>query len=290
MPLYLRKNQYRGVNAHLQSYFQAHGGWGSFHNRHIGFLVDALNDNLPQGYLVDIEQSLQIREIHPDTGEPIRRPQPDVTIYQRESALGASSALSSTPTLVQPVLETMDLSEDLYLAAVLIYEADGSSLLGRPVTRIELLSPTNKQGGDGYIQYVDKRNSALKSGLSLVEIDYLHETVSPIKNIPRYPRQPGSFPFSITVSNPSPNLKEGLSYSYGIAVDHAITIISVPLGHETTFPVDFGAAYDRTFSSMEAYSLRTDYEQLPEHFELYSPADQERIRQVMGRAANEPIV
>ncbi|NWF68086.1 MAG: hypothetical protein HXY40_03285 [Chloroflexi bacterium] len=41
----------------------------------------ALNAVLPAGHLVDTEQSLQIREYHPDTGERLRRPKPDSTLY-----------------------------------------------------------------------------------------------------------------------------------------------------------------------------------------------------------------
>lgn len=42
MPLYSAKNQYVGINAHLQSEFQAHGGWNSFHGNFITFLAAAI--------------------------------------------------------------------------------------------------------------------------------------------------------------------------------------------------------------------------------------------------------
>ncbi|HLA43610.1 MAG TPA: hypothetical protein VJZ27_09255, partial [Aggregatilineales bacterium] len=86
MTIRTRRNQYRGVNAHLHSYLQAHSGWQGFHNTFIIYLVNEINARLPEGYIVDAEQSLQIREIHPDTGERIRRPEPDLTVFDRSTS------------------------------------------------------------------------------------------------------------------------------------------------------------------------------------------------------------
>lgn len=36
------KNQYSGINAHLQSGYQNGGGWNSFHHNHIGYLAQTL--------------------------------------------------------------------------------------------------------------------------------------------------------------------------------------------------------------------------------------------------------
>ena len=55
------KNQYRGINPHLHSYWQAEGGWDSFHTNHIADLMRLINTALPTGYVADIDQSLQIR-------------------------------------------------------------------------------------------------------------------------------------------------------------------------------------------------------------------------------------
>lgn len=43
----------------------------------------------------------------------------------------------------------------------------------RVVTVIEILSPTNKQGGSGWESYVEKQRTVLAAGASLVEIDFL---------------------------------------------------------------------------------------------------------------------
>jgi hypothetical protein len=184
------------------------------------------------------------------------------------------------------VIDTLDLDDEAYYTAILIYAVADDESLGRPITRIELLSPTNKDG-DGYLQYREKRGAALRIGVGLVEIDYLHETDSPIKGVPSYRRrQPGSFDYTITVSNPKPSLEVGLAETFGFSVDAVIPPINIPLAGEETLPLDFGAVYNQTFASLSAYSHRVDYEQLPENFQTYSEADQKRIREVMRRVVD----
>ncbi len=288
MALHLRDNQYRGINAHLQSYFQSQGGWSSFHNKYFAYLSDEISAHLPAGYLVDLEQSLQIHEFHPDTGQRLRRPEPDISIYQTGSASssGQPAAPSQTiATLEQPIIETFEFNEDLYYTALVIYEVVENVLLGRPIVQLELLSPTNKQGGDGYTQYKDKRYMLLKSGLRLVEVDFLNETPSPVKGVPAYPHAAGSYPYHITVNDPTPDIQTGISRTYSFGVDTPLSPIVIPLSGSQHITLDFGGVYDQTFASLEAYSLRVDYTHPPQHFERYSPADQERIRAVMTRAA-----
>lgn len=72
------RNQYRGINAHLHSYWQAMGGWSSFHGNHIADLLRALRAALrPMGYTADLESSLQVRRLD----QPIDEPESAVTIF-----------------------------------------------------------------------------------------------------------------------------------------------------------------------------------------------------------------
>lgn len=283
MPIYARVNQYRGVNAHLHSYFQAQGGWSSFHTNFIAALARDLNAHLPEGFIVDIEQSLQIRELHPDSGERLRRPEPDLTIYRTREDTPVAGLPGAAVTLTQSIAETLDWTEDLYYSALVIYRALPDSVLGAPVARIELLSPTNKQG-DGYIQYREKRFAALKSEVALVEIDLLHETPPVVKGLPPYPTHPDSRAYHITVSDPSPSFGEGLAQTYAFHVDSPLPTVAIPLGSGSNLNVDFERVYVDVFNSLSAYSRRVDYESLPLHMERYSGSDQTRIREVMERA------
>ncbi|MEM6528247.1 MAG: DUF4058 family protein, partial [Chloroflexota bacterium] len=161
--------------------------------------------------------------------------------------------------------------------AVVIYRQEDSADFGEPVTRIELLSPSNKQG-TSEVQYREKRIATLKSGMKLVEIDLLHQTPSPIIGIPIYPQQDGSYPYNITISDPQPSLAEGLAETYAFHVEDPIPVVAIPLADGHSVAVDSGAVYDTTFSSISAYSYRVDYEQLPDQIESYSVFDRARIQ------------
>ena len=58
-----------------------------------------------------------------------------------------------------------------------------------PITRIELLSPANKFGGSHAAIYLMNRQRTLEAGINMVELDYLHETRSPIQAIPDYTKR-----------------------------------------------------------------------------------------------------
>jgi hypothetical protein len=282
MVLQSRINQYFGVNAHLQSVYQAEGGWAGFHNKHVGDIGGAISQRLPAGYIVDTEQSLQIREIVPDHNPRIRRPEPDLTIYATSSVTSRkeNELSGNTATITQPIAETLDWDEDAYYTALVIYQVVEDRMPGLPVTWIELLSPSNKQG-EGYLQYREKRFLTLKSGLSLVEIDYLHETPSPVKGLPQYPYEALSYPYKITVSHPVPSLRDGTAITYNFAVDEAIPTIRIPLLKGDSLILDVNSVYQHTYTSINSYSYRVDYEKTPLNMERYSVEDQERIARRM---------
>jgi hypothetical protein len=155
MPLYSRKNLYRGVNAHLHSRLQGEpGGWEVFHSAHIIHLGEAIGDLLPPGYLVEPEKSMQIRAFRPDSGEPtttaqMRRPQPDITIYHEFASEPPPSGKTqvTTPTLTLPAVESIPPDAPEYLTSLVIYRVADTEGIGTPVTWVELLSPTNKPPG-----------------------------------------------------------------------------------------------------------------------------------------------
>lgn len=94
-------------------------------------------------------------------------------------------------------------------SAVIVQEVTPQRTLGKIVTRIELLSPSNKPGGSDFRVYAEKRVEAIQSGVPLVEIDYLHETPSPLRNLPVYPVHAEAYLYTIVISDPRPNWQEG---------------------------------------------------------------------------------
>ncbi len=296
MPLQARTNHYVGVNAHLNSILQnVAGEWESFHGAYIVDMTRALNALLPDNYEARNERSLQIRETaQSDIDDErtrkskMRHPQPDVTIVQTSAARIPTAQVSGSfavSELTTAVADTMDLAPEDYLRAAVIYKINEGDLLGRPVTRIELLSPTNKPSGSGYQQYRDKRDAALFSGMPLIEIDFLHQQPPVTHILPAYPA-PHSHPYNIIVSDPRPSVQAGVSHFYLFDVDSPIPLIDIPLAvGEVLAHFDAGAVYNTTYANTRTYARIVDYEKEPMRFDTYSAADQQRIFARMAAVA-----
>ncbi|MEQ8674997.1 MAG: DUF4058 family protein [Aggregatilineales bacterium] len=279
-------NQFAGINPHLNSYLQQpDGGWETFHARHISDIATTLDDMLPPNYYAVEEKSLQINTILPPNLPTVRpsRTVPDVSVYQtnKTQTTSANSPIS-TPTLVFPVSETFD--EEADMNAVIIYRIEDGNVPGKPVTRVEVLSTGNKPSGAHYRNYLLKRQQTLKSGLSLIEIDYLHETRPILSKIPSYiDREPESYPYSIIVSNPHPTLHDGETQVFGFNVDEALPTISLPLADDEAITVDIGQIYERTFNSRRLFQILADDSKFPINFDTYSEEDQRRIHTRMNK-------
>jgi hypothetical protein len=289
MPIHSRVNQYRGVNAHLHSILQNEiYDWESFHSEHLGHLRDALQEQLPEGYFARLERSLQIRA---EAGAPPARTKPDILVsyaktLQRETAHPGTGSISS-PVETLPIVATLQHRDEDYFDAAMIYKVEGGGRIGVPVTRLELLSLSNKPPRTGHATYLEKREETLRTGIHLVEIDYLHQSCSAILALPSYPdHAPNAFPYLILVNTPRPTLEEGQMKVYGFHVDDPIPIVEIPLAELDVLVFDFGEAYNRTYVRNPYHRLVVDYEQLPERFESYSPEDQQRIRARMNAVAD----
>jgi hypothetical protein len=210
------QNPYQGINAHLNSELQTPGSedtglstWPGFLSTHVTHIADFLNEQLPPNYVARSEQSLQIG-VQEDVllPETTSKQEPDVAIYQRSNTSARSSRAATSETAASFDLaldDTLDLTED-FVKAVVIRQVSESDHIGIVVTRIELLSPTNKPGHAGYNAYRRNRNMALYSHV-------------PLLNYPVYPNDPKSRPYNILVSDPRPSVKEGRLRAYGFRVD-----------------------------------------------------------------------
>lgn len=168
--------------------------------------------------------------------------------------------------------------------AVVIRAQERPQQLGRVVARIELLSPSNKLGGQDYSAYEGKRFEALQSGVTLVEIDYLHEATL-LPTLPVYPDDPDAYPYLIIVSDPRPTWDEGKVAIYGVRVDERLPTITIPLLGNEQVALDLDAVYQNTFASRRYHNL-VDYARDPLRFERYSADDQRRIRERIAALAS----
>ena len=280
------KNQYRGINPHLHSLWQAEGGWGDFHTPYIAALTVALKGQLlPLGYTAHVEDSLQIRRADGST----RYPRADISIYDLKPSrspglapyadgTGTAGVLSGWVLPLVDVLDENPITEKPF-RAITIYERDTHD---QPVAWLEVLSPANKRPGDDRDSYLSKRADLLAQGIVFVEVDYLHETPPTLRRVPDYSRtqrlsQSKPYPYRIMVFDPRPNVDAGQASINEFAVDELIPTVIIPLNGSDRIGADFGAVYRKQYEEM-LYGLETvDYAELPVHFDRYSEADQQRI-------------
>jgi hypothetical protein len=283
MPIHAKTNLYPGVNAHLNSFLQLPGnGWESFHACHIEEIARALDALLPSNFYVLTEKSLQI-SFTGGSAEPSRTVRPDVSIFQiTPSPVSLAAYSGSEPTAVLPLAETM-IDEDETLTAVVVYElAQSGDLPGKPVTRIEVLSPSNKPPLGDYVHYRRRRQHTLSSGVAMVEIDYLHHLPPILWRIPSYAdAAPGAYPYVIAVSTPYPSSSQGQFKWYGAEVDMPLASVPIPLGTSAETTLAFNTVYNQTFEARRAFSLMVDYMVDPLAFERYRADDQAKIRALL---------
>lgn len=289
------KNQYLGINAHLHSLWQTEGGWDEFHAGHIIYLANALKiPLLPLGYTAGVQQSLQIRRADAPDG----RPEADVLIYDTDRQRRYQplpSSQSGHGLLILPVPELLDVKEqgiEEYHAIGIYQFAPGKRNRGEPVVWIELLSPSNKPGGQDADYYREKVLKLLRSGIVVIEIDYLHESAPTFPGIPNYrltenghvlPRN--AHPYRIIVVDPRPTLMQGIARLYQFDVDETLPVVDIPLQGGDILAFDFGEPYTRTLEE-SMFGLDVDYSHLPLNFQRYRKDDQQRIAERMVTLLN----
>ncbi len=285
----MRENPYPGLNAHLNSLLQTPGTedqpsiWHSFHTLHIAHIAEALNAQLPDHYIAFSEQSLQKRTSDDDFGTiEVQRPQPDVTVFQQGTGVVVAVAVALEPTWQARIADVLEPVKQP--RAVIIRELLPQGKLGRIVTRIELLSPSNKPFHRHYPAYEARRMEAIDSDVPLIEIDYLHESRSVLLQLPIYPSHPDAHPYSIIVSDPRPNWTEGKISVYAFGVGEPMARFPVPLANDERLVFDLTPVYQHTFLAGRWGNL-LNYTTAPERFDIYSPTDQERIRALMTKSA-----
>jgi len=299
MPIRLRNNPYRGVNAHLQSYLLTHSAsWVSFHTEHIVAIRQVLSEQLPEGYYALSEQSLQIYEEDPLEQMPSPRKsttRPDISVFNEQFYRSASASAGTEDAginwrvegmIMIPLLEAIAEVDEDAPVSVVIYQEDSPG--DKPVLRIELLSPGNTPGYAGFSGYRQKRLQTLQAGISVVEISYLHTCHPTFDAMPDYSLgAASSHPFALSMFYPVPTLHAGNVYIVPFDVDMLIPSLILPLVGTDIVQFDLQSAYLRTFDGQPAFSRRLDYSELPLAFDTYSPADQERIRARMEAIRTE---
>ncbi len=150
----------------VDPYLEATALWPGFHDRFIVYLSDAINDSLPPGYWVNVEERVTAISL---PGEERQSFVGDVGVASRlGEPLGRARSSDGAIATLEPVAVQLQYEEpvaETYLEVLKMPERE-------LVTAIEVLSPSNKEA-PGREVYRRKRDTFLNQYVHLIEIDFL---------------------------------------------------------------------------------------------------------------------
>lgn len=289
MPIRSRTNLYPGINPLLNNFLQYKTGWKGFHSWHLADIANAIEEKLPESYYATSEESLQIG-VYDKLDMQLQKPSrttPDITVYSTSETNIHPSYEIGEDVLTIPMIDTFPEKEE-YIASLVVHKVEDGEYPGKPVTRIELLSPANKHSGSHHASYMNKRLKTIQAGLRLVEIDYLHARRPLLEQIKYYPDENFAKPYHVLVNDPRPDFVEGKIFVFSFGVLDEIPEITIPLDNNDTIQFDLNAIYQETFMKHRVYYQQlVDYEQEPVHMDSFTPADQQAIREHMAKIQQE---
>ena len=213
------ENPFPGMNPYLETL----GLWAEVHNRLISAIAAFLRRSLPFRYSVVTDEYVVIEHNPPE--EPRRRYAiPDVVVSSDAARPGPDDRARRTtvPSAVPVVIPEVYQSRQHFLT---IREQSR----GYAVTVLEILSPSNKYGGEGRRVYNDKRMRILESATHLVEIDLIRAgDPLPIEGYD------GDAPYRILVSR---NEIRPAAELYPFGLQSAIPDIVMPLLDDADEPI-----------------------------------------------------
>jgi hypothetical protein len=239
----------------MNPYLEQSGFWSSFHNRFMVAIANLIEPQLSDCYYVDVETRTYQSD---EGGDEILIGIPDAVVFSSgvETANasevleehGSSIAVQEPPT-PEPVRVPMPLEiRERYLE---VREVGSDAV----ITVMELLSPKNKQAGEGRNAYEQKRRSVLGSSTHLIELDLL-----------RGGRQmeilgsPKTTPYCILVSRSHQRPDAEL---YRVALQQPLPNIWIPLKpDEPEVIAPLQNAFQQVFREAR-YGTRIDYRQQP---------------------------
>ncbi|MCX6031331.1 MAG: DUF4058 family protein [Chloroflexi bacterium] len=245
----------------MDPYLETPRRWTDVHQRLITYAADALQPCVRPRYHARMGERVYIlyppRAIAPDVFL-IGRPQPDVG-GRRAREPAVTYAVSG---VAADMLAEADVPVLLRLPPVEVREPFVEVIHGdgEVVTVIEVLSPANKEPGEGHRQYRRKQEQLLNSPVHLVEIDLL-STGLPTIAIPPAERlflPPHRYLVSVR-RGPDPDNFE----VYPIPLQRRLPRIRVPLrAPDPDVVLDLQAVFERCYDN-GGYADLVDYRQPP---------------------------
>lgn len=228
----------------MDPYLENPGIWPEVHYGLLGALMRSLNPQLNPKYRVAVEKRVYIDNVLMGI--------PDTVVFEKRYAQQETDSQVGrrTAVLSQPEIVGIPMPQEVSERYLEIREV-GS---GRVVTVVELLSPKNKQIGEGRRQYLEKRQRLLATQTHLIEIDLLRA------GQPMLVEGGRQSDYQILVSR---STERPAAARYPFDLRDTIPSFPLPLGEEDVEPVvDLAALLDQTYQEA-ALELAIDYEVAP---------------------------
>ena len=247
----------------MDPYLERPNLWHGVHNRLIAALADLLGPLLRPRYFVAVEEYSYLADpmalgfaTVPDIG--VAGPYSAQSWTERSLRMASGAQVAEPQTIELPMperirhtyLEIQDVTGDNAAEMWLPGASDGIKV----VTLLEILSPWNKSGRDGRVQYERKRQQVLASYTNLVEIDLLRTGQRMVQTTMH------DYDYSILVS---PSTLRPRAQFYAFTVRQPIPTFRLPLLPDDDAPViDLNEVLHNLYERA-AYDLRIDYRNDP---------------------------
>lgn len=232
----------------MDPYLEDPRTWPDLRHELISEIRAQLTAQLRPKYVARIEERVYIS----DDRDPGRKViVPDVHVAPRSEspiASAASAAESSTVAVVEPIVRTTLIDDEIHEAYVTLFDAAAREV----IAVIEVLSPTNKfPGSEGRKSYLQKRHDVMRSTTHLVEIDLLRAG-------DRIPVEPG-LPDCEYLLHVSRNGERPQAKLWAVRLDQRLPELRIPLRTDDEdarldLQAVLNSVYDRA-----AYDLIADY-------------------------------
>jgi hypothetical protein len=195
----------------MNPYFEQPGLWRDFHAEFLTRLRRQLVPQLGPGFFVQIEEHIDIHDVPIEGCRFVGRA--DLSVSSADDARSRPSGLGILEAPATLQLPAQDVERVPFLE---VRDRQSRELL----TVIELLSPSNKKGGEDREQHLAKRRERLRSPANLVEIDLLRGG----RPMPPHPRP--DCDYSVLVSRPA--LRPDVGF-WPIGLRDRLPVIPIPL-------------------------------------------------------------
>ncbi len=199
----------------MNPYLEDSAYWSSIHHWLITEIARLLNQQLAPKYVVAVE--VQIYETSGEKSTLIGIPDNIIAKNSETSIKSPESNVAVAFPSTQPLTIELALTEIIKQGYLEVRRVG----TGEVITAIEILSPINKNAGEGRIKYEKKRQHILSSCTNFVEIDLLRQGNSMItlnQNI--------EHDYCILVS---PNNQRPQAYLYTFNIQDVIPVFTLPL-------------------------------------------------------------